>query len=311
MFALALLTVALAVLFPTVGWAWFVGCWAGLAVPQLLLQQGAGPGALGAMRWQPGWVAPPDGWVWFWAKNAGPFWPLLVIGLGRQALCPPAVRRFLLAFMAVFVLANLLVFQPWDWDNTKVLVYWFLATCILAALVIAQAWSGTRLAGRIGLGALLGVLVASGVLENLDQLLGRDRHLLLTAEEITVGQYVRTTTPARSVLVAGPQHNQPASLLAGRTVVLGYPGWIWSHGLPYADRERDIRTIFQGGPETDSLVRRYHASYILIGTGRSPWPADPVALRRRYPSVLRTEHYELFQVTSSAEARDGPRTPPE
>jgi hypothetical protein len=213
--------------------------------------------------------------------------------------------------MALFVLANLLVFQPWDWDNTKVLVYWFLATCVLAALVIAQAGSAARLAGRVGLVALVVVLVGSGTLENLDQLLGRDRHLLLTAEEIRVGEYVRTVTPARSVLAAGPQHNQPASLLAGRTVVLGYPGWIWSHGLPYADRERDLRTIFQGGHTTDSLVRRYHAGYILIGPARSAWPANADALRRRYPSVLRTEHYELFQVTASAEATDGPRTRPE
>jgi hypothetical protein len=312
MFALALLTVPMAVLFPTRRLIWFVGVWSALAVPQLLFQQGAQPGALSAMRWQPGWIASPDNWGWFWCKNLGLFWPLLVVALARRSLLPAPTRRLLLAFMFVFVAGNLVVFQPWAWDNTKVLMYWFLATCILVAALLARLWSGAGVPARVALCGLVFALVASGLLENLDQLLGRDRHLLLSTEELRVGEYVRLSTPPRSVFAAAPQHNQPVSLLAGRTVVMGFSGWLWSHGLPYADRERDLHTIFSGGRQTDSLLRRYQVRYILIGpAGRAAWPANVDALRLRYASVLRTENYELFDVTSSGGTKSERRAPPE
>ena len=90
-------------------------------------QLGGGAGALSAIRFQPGWVAvarpvavvldqeprlvraPAD------RRPAGP-----AAHAGARAAVPAGVH-------VLFVAANLAVFQPWDWDNHKLLVYWFLA----------------------------------------------------------------------------------------------------------------------------------------------------------------------------------------
>src|SRR5262249_46312217 len=138
--ALVMITPFLFLFFPSWRWAWFFGAWIAVAAPQLLSQLGEGGGLLDSLRWQVGWVATPDSWPWFWLKNLGLFIPLLVLALADRTLASPTARRFLWATMPIFVIANLVVFQPWDWDNTKVLMYWFLGTCILVAALIARTW---------------------------------------------------------------------------------------------------------------------------------------------------------------------------
>ena len=52
--------------------------------------------------------------------------------------------------MALFAAVNLVVFQPWDWDDHKLLVYWFLAVALVVgraprqALAAAPGRSATR-----------------------------------------------------------------------------------------------------------------------------------------------------------------------
>ena len=94
---------------------------------------------LGAMRIELGWLAAPDPWLWFWLKNLGLFVPLSLVALMRGdthwRLMPDVSSR---ASCRVFVIANVVVFQPWAWDNTKVLAYWFLAGCILVAALLSR-----------------------------------------------------------------------------------------------------------------------------------------------------------------------------
>ncbi|WP_040668945.1 hypothetical protein, partial [Nitrolancea hollandica] len=214
--ALALVTPFLVLLFPSRRWFLFFGIWVAVAVPQLLLQQGGKPAAASAIRLQIGWLANADPWIWFWFKNLGLFLPLLLLGLIVRDLMPAASKRFLWAFMPVFVFANLIVFQPWDWDNTKILVYWFLAVCLLVAALLVRLWHRYR--SPVVRGILLFALTTmllSGLLINLQQLLGLDRHLLLTAEELQVAEQVREKTAPRSMFVTGIQHNHPVSVLTG------------------------------------------------------------------------------------------------
>ncbi len=36
------------------------------------------------------------------------------------------------------------------------------------------------------------------------------------------------------------------SCLAGRTVLVGYPGWLDSHGMPYHERNHDVMALLRG-----------------------------------------------------------------
>ncbi len=57
-----------------------------------------------------------------------------------RALFPPDLVRVAMAFTAVFVVANLVVFQSWDWDNTKLLAYWYLGAALLLSTLVVRWW---------------------------------------------------------------------------------------------------------------------------------------------------------------------------
>ena len=299
--SLALAGPFLVLAFPRREWLLFAASTAAIALPQVLVQQGGGVGAAAALRFAPGWVAAPGDWIRFWIVNMGPFLPLLVVALALPDLVEPRARRLLLALQPLFVLANLLVFQPWDWDNTKVLVWWYLASCVLVASLLERIW---RLRPRSVLRplviALVGVLVLSGALETAGTLLGRDRHLLLTTEDLELARRVREETDPRSLFVVGLQHNHPVPVLCGRRVLMGYPGWLWSQGIDYADREREVDEIFAGGPRARALLERYGVDYLVVGPiERQRYGADRDAWRARYPLAIETSSWDVLRVSRS------------
>ena len=296
--ALALITPVLFLLFPSRHWLLFFGIWVSLAAPQLYVQQGGHSADISRARFHVGWVAAPDPWVWFWLKNLGLTLPLLVAALWRRDLLRPLNRRFLVGLMAVFVLANVGIFQPWDWDNMKALTYWFLGASVLIAAWIASIWRNRR--HPIVRGALVLVvmtLTLSGVLLNFHQLLGRDRHILLTAEEMEVARRIRVTTPPGAVFAIGLQHNHPVVVATGRRVVLYYGGWLWTFE-PFHQRQADLEAIYALAPRTNDLLRAYDVSYVVIGPWeREHFRPDLAGFRSRFPTLFRTATYEVFAVS--------------
>ena len=100
----------------------------------------------------------------FWISNTGIF-TILALALTVLCLVPGRIREecrklgligFWAPFWAIFLLANLVVTQPWNWDNTKLLSYWYMGAAIPIAWLLVAA--PRRLLGRI----LAGLAVASG-----------------------------------------------------------------------------------------------------------------------------------------------------
>jgi len=280
-------------------WIVFFGTWAVVSAPQLYLQQGGERGTTSGLRWHWGWVArPDDSLVWFWVKNLGWFLPLLALALATRGLVPPAGRRMLWAFMPIFVAANLIAFQPDPFDNVKMLVYWFLAVSVLVAALLVRTWRAHRaLAVRGLLVGTVATMLLSGLLVNLHQLLGLDRYQLATAEEVDLARRVRATTPPDAVFLVGLRHSQPVAMLSGRSVLMTFPGWLWVRGIDYAERERDLRAIYALVPTAEDLLTKYDIDYIVIGPAeQDDLGADPAAFRSRFPTLLRTPHYDVFAV---------------
>ena len=306
--ALAVVTPFLFALFPRRQWAVFFLVWTATVLPQVWLQQSGGLGAVSAMRVQVGWLAPPDPWIWFWLKNLGLFTPLAVFALVRGHPMVPRAHRFLTGFMPSFAMANILVFQPWDWDNTKILAYWFLACCILVSALLARWWETGGMFTRAVTAAALVTMVLSGLLENASQALGRDRHLVLTAEEMRLAAWTRARTRPQAVFAVGLRHNHPITLLTGRRVVLGFPGWMWSQGVPYHERELALRAIFALTEDAPGLIQLYGVDYVVIGPDeRQRFAANLEGYRARFPTLLRTENYQIFAV-DAGEQPDGNTT---
>ena len=54
------------------------------------------------------------------------------------------------------------------------------------------------------------------------------------------------------------------SALAGRQVLIGYPGWMDSHGMPWPDRNRDLMAMFRGEATLRATLLKYNVSYITV-----------------------------------------------
>ncbi|HTM57307.1 MAG TPA: hypothetical protein VL123_02710 [Candidatus Udaeobacter sp.] len=305
--SLALITPLLVLLFPARGWLTFFVAWIAIAVPQLLLLLHAGAGPLSAFRFHPGWIAAPDPWGWFWLKNLGLILPLAVAGLAWPGLFTRDSRRVLFALMPAFLIANLFIFQPWDWDNTKILTLWYLGISILCGAALAALWR--RWAGavpRIALGVALASMVLSGLLLNLDEMMGRDRHTLLSHEELDLARMIRERTPPHALFAAGLRHNHPVAVLSGRRVLIGYPAWLWSQGIDSAAEERDLRTILAFAPGAPELIARYGIDYVVVGPEETEkLGANPGAYASRYPCVIRTASYSVFAVGGASRPPKG------
>lgn len=302
MLALAVVTPFLVLAFPSLGWTGFFVTWMAVAIPQLVMQQGGAPGALAHLRVQLGWIGNqepfPAMWLVFWAKNLGWFGPLVLLALAGRRMMPRMPRAFLLAFGAIFLVANAVVFQPWDWDNHKMLIWWFLAVAILVAPLLVHTWRDHQSAVvRILVVGVLVTMIGSGFLQDLDQAMGHDRHEMVNADEIRLAELVRERTPEHALFAVGLQVNHPIPMLAGRRVLMGYVGWLWTEGIDYTQREVDLRAMYALGPEAARLFSRYGVSYLVIGPyERDQLGANETEFRIRYPIVVETDQYVVFDV---------------
>ena len=285
---------------PWPGWIGFHLLWVAVAIPQLLMQLGGGAGALAAFRLDIGWVADPDPWWWFWLKNLGLFIPLGLLALGARRILPPRAHRTLLAFMPIFVVANTFAFQPWDWDNHKILIYWFLALTILVSALLVRAWRSSRSAAvRLLLVGVVVTMTLGPALENLDQLEGHGQYRMLTTEQLQLAAEIRDVTDPKALLVGGMQAQDPLMELTGRRLLMGYWGQLWVSGIAYQQRQADVGTIYAMGPGAEDLLRSYKVDYVVIGPDeRSTLNANEAAYADRFPVVAETESYRVYDVRS-------------
>ena len=85
----------------------------------------------------------PANFWWFWFENTGLFIPAPAIALVWGASTRTMSRRFLLfyaPFLLCFIGPNLLRLMPWIWDNIKALIYWYIASVPLVAILLARIW---------------------------------------------------------------------------------------------------------------------------------------------------------------------------
>ncbi|HLQ60778.1 MAG TPA: hypothetical protein VK131_02850 [Candidatus Acidoferrales bacterium] len=263
------------------------------------------PPAAGSVRWLAFWLADSEGHhdspVWFWLKNLSLFVPLLLVAQLWPRLLATGFAAHFAPLWLWFLVPNFLVFQPWDWDNTKFFVFWALFGSLLVGALLARLWQrgleGATLAALamvlLGLSGTLDLVRASDFSVN--------AVLFTDSKGLQAADWVRQNTDARAVFVVAPEHNSPVPTLGGRRVVAGYPGWLWTYGLTdFYDKETDVQRMLHGEADTPDLVRKYHVSYVMIGIQEvsPPVSADVEYWSRNADVVYSNGEYTVYRVRS-------------
>jgi hypothetical protein len=244
-----------------------------------------------------GWDHGTENIAWFWFINTGLFIPLALIAVVwpvRPQLASRSLLLFTAAFVAWFIVPNVMKLAPWIWDNIKVLFYWFVGFVPLVALLIARLLKGGRAWKVAGAGALLGLTLSGGI-DVWRVLSGQTSYQEFDRDGIAIADVIRSETPARSLVLHAPDYN-PAVFLTGRRSLLGYTGYIWAHGLPFTDREADIKRIYAGEDGALQLIDRYKINYILVSPiERNDMPVND-AFFEQFTKVDQIGEYTLYEV---------------
>lgn len=245
-------------------WGYFLVPVVVVAIPQAAwLSHGVDPGNF--FRFQFGWTAHTDNFLWFWLKNLGLYFPLAIAAIIWLRKRNYPLLAFTVSAGFVWILANLYVFQPWDWDNSKLLVYWFVVS--LPGVAAMLVWLADR--GRVMKAGVVVMIVSMTFAGTLDVSKAAQwqsyKTLLFDAPSQEFATYVRDHSSKDSIWLTAQQANNPVAVLGGRRIVLGYTGWLWSYGLRYHDREVAVKHMFEAQPDSPDLLRQYSVSYIVIG----------------------------------------------
>lgn len=221
------------------------------------------------------------------------------------AAVPDELLRFSLPFVAIFAVCNVVVFQTWDWDNTKLLAYWYLGGALLTAAVLVH-WLRGGAVRRVGAGLLLASLLAGGGL-NLTRYL-RDPQIpytWATAEDQALAAMVDARTPKNAVFLTEGNPTDPLLTLAGRTAVSGYGGWLYSYGIDTGMRPEDSAAILAGCDATPTacrvpeLLRRYRIDFVEVCfDATNPLCSGAGWFGRTYHLVARSSSISVYDVRS-------------
>ena len=263
-------------------------------------------------------------WWGFWWVNLGVAVPLCVavvlLALARRlgrgtvrgvagrvlGVLPPGLLRLLLACIPIFVLCNVVIFQSWDWDNTKLLVYWYLGVALAVSAITVWLWVGWW--RRILAVLLAGSVLATGTLALL-RLLPYEApsasvtgpYVVVPAGDMALVATLDTRTSTHAVfLVSGSTNDffDPIPLLTGRPVVMGYYPWLWSYGLDYGQRQTDVAIATSGCGTTSlaqcqsilQILHRYDISYVEVNqtfseAGITWWAAQGLPVTASAPGI--------------------------
>ncbi|MDO8142687.1 MAG: PA14 domain-containing protein, partial [Candidatus Brocadiales bacterium] len=274
-----------------------------LSLPQVLYLSGHVGGSFFKLNF--GWMAGKENFLWFWLKNTGLFWFVIVGGFAiifvrANGSSPLRLGFYVLPFLILFLLPNLVLFAPWNWDNIKIFIYWFLGTTPIAALALAYLYDNKhfRIISRAGFFVIMFILTFAGGVDVFRYAIAPiNGWKEFSTEEIELAKRISTETPADAIFLNAPIHNHLV-FLTGRKSLMGFPGHVWSHG--YNDsykREQDIRKMLKGNHEAAFLIDKYRPSYVTIGTNEKHMGVNKEFFDTHYTQTITTKNYAIYDLS--------------
>lgn len=207
-----------------------------LALPVVVWYSGLF-GRAGFLSFAPGWMAGPGArnWLAFWTLNLGIFLPLAGVALWRLWKRAREVALFLFVPAGLlFLLGNLIQFQPYRWDNFKLFL---LAWLLMLPLVVAELYRWRFPAARVVAGGATLFMLLTTMVDLPTLRVFRATSPVYRQEDRDQANRLEVLLPRDAVVLAatGVIHNHPLTL-TGRTLVSGYGGWIWTRAYPWEER---------------------------------------------------------------------------
>lgn len=287
-----------------------------VAIPELLWSMsGSATRTSEFFAWYFGWDSGETNILWFWIKNTGVAIPILLVGIylillqqrhtgvDKEKSGPKTEDRkpktddlllFYAPFVFLFLVSNAAKLAPWEWDNIKVLIYWYVGSIPFVAFVISWAWQKSR-GWKIAAAVCFIALIFSGALDVWRTVSGQTKIKVFDKDAVEIARQIKLRTPPNALFLNAPTYNT-AVVLSGRRSLMRYPGHLASHGIDYREREDDVRKIYQGASQSENLLTKYGIEYVLI----SPLETGSLQVNedyfRKYPVIVELGQYRVYRI---------------
>ena len=255
-----------------------------------------GPSILG---WKPGWMQGDENFFVFWFLNFG-FLPVFVAALAwkiSRSADRRGPRTLVFTALGVFLLCCFVKFAPWEWDNTKLMLWSYLVVLPFLWSELIGRWPWMLRAPACVLLFFSGFVSLIGGLDS-----SHTGFEIARRSQLADVAHAIRDIPIGERFVGWPTYNHPL-LLLGRKMTLGYKGHAWSHGLDWEPTAEKVDAILHGDPNWRELCRQLDAHYLI-------WSADEMANIPDSPEpwkpgarlVASGEWGELYDLTAPPDA---------
>lgn len=291
-----------------------------VAIPQLVWSiTGSATETAKFFEWHFGWDSRDANIIWFWVKNTGLFVPLIAVGIylkffpsrndakeeksegkkgiennGEAVFRGYSLLLFYIPFVLLFLISNSAKLAPWEWDNIKVLIYWWLGSLPFVAFAISWMWR-KRTGLKIFAAACFVFLILSGALDVWRTVSGAVKIRVFDADAVKIADRLKKSVPARAMFLNAPTYNS-AVVLTGRQSLMRYPGHLSSHGIDYGPRESEVKMMYAGGPQASALLERYGIEYVLVSPEERTAMRANEAFFSRFPVFAEAGQYKVYKI---------------
>ncbi len=230
-----------------------------------------------------GWQNNGQNLILFWFRNSFLVIPLALVGM---LFVSRPKKIFLISAIVVFIVANFVIFQPWSWDNIKLLSWSFVFFSVLAAVALGKLKKFGHM-GNFLIVCILALSSVSGILSIANQV--KNQFVIYDKQDIALGNWIKANTQPSDVFIAEPTPNSPIPSLGQRMLYLGYPGHLWVHGINYSVREQ-MNTKIVNGDWSNINNLDTQVSYVVVSVSGYKAVASP------FLEVFLNTKYKVFKV---------------
>lgn len=249
-----------------------------------------------------------DIWPWFWIKNAGVVFVLIIPAF---IMASRKMKAMYSGALLIFGVTEFVVFQTLAYDNNKLYFMWYLFSCILVAGWIIDMLDRIKSKKRTLIKAVLLTVII--VLSSNAALLTIAREFIsgipiegesycgigiYGADQVAACDYILEHTEPDSTFMCAPNHNNAVSSLTGRNIYCGAATFLYSHGVDYSARQNLIKEMFLNSETFEANKEVCGIDYVYISsTERYNYPAlDEEYFQENYTCIYSANNVQIYDV---------------